>query len=122
MATRSTITAKIGDKYHSIYCHWDGYIGHNGTILKQFYNTQEKVEELLSLGFLSSLNETIDKCDAYHRDRDEEFDIDIVDAVGFISEKDYNYLWNGTEWLMTRKIKGEESFKPFELPEQGEEW
>lgn len=43
MATRSTISAKIGDSIHSIYCHWDGYPSHHNPILTKHYNTQEAV-------------------------------------------------------------------------------
>ena len=56
MATRSTIGIVRG--YHDttrIYCHWDGYLEHNGAILQKYYNTADKVEELLKLGNLSSL-------------------------------------------------------------------
>ena len=60
MATRSTIGIVRG--YHDttrIYCHWDGYLEWNGAILQKYYNTAEKVEELMALGNLSSLGPEI---------------------------------------------------------------
>jgi hypothetical protein len=87
MATRSLIGKLNSDKttVDYIYCHWDGYIGHNGKILHEHYNTLEKVDALLTLGDLSSLAEEIGEkqdfedikshkdtwCLAYGRDRGE---------------------------------------------------
>lgn len=87
MSTNSTISIQRKDgTATSIYCHWDGYIEHNGCVLQLAYNTAEKVEELLKLGDLSSLgyytlpsgHHTFERpewdvCVAYHRDRGEEF-------------------------------------------------
>ena len=60
MATRSTIAIQREDgTVAQVYCHWDGYLEYNGAYLVQYYNTQEKVEELLSHGDISSLGKTI---------------------------------------------------------------
>ena len=92
MSTHSLICIK--DKYNQsvgVYCHSDGYIENNGFILQTFYNTPEKVKELVALGDLSRLGleigQKIDydqsiqdkdyylahkyQCVAYHRDREE---------------------------------------------------
>lgn len=56
MSTRSFIAKQIGDdKYLTIYCHCDGYLSYNGAMLIDHYNSEEKVDELLKLGNLSSL-------------------------------------------------------------------
>ena len=34
MGTRSRIGVMHGDKVKSVYCHWDGYLEHNGQILQ----------------------------------------------------------------------------------------
>jgi hypothetical protein len=74
MATRSRIAIENQDgSVTSVYCHWDGHIYTNGVILNYHYNTKEKVEELIGLGYLSSLGITIEETDAFHRDRGEEF-------------------------------------------------
>jgi hypothetical protein len=72
MATRSRIAIENQDgSVTSIYCHWDGYIKTNGRILNENYTTKDKVEELIALGNLSSLDETIERTVAYHRDNGE---------------------------------------------------
>lgn len=59
MGTRSAIIVKVGNLYKGIYCHWDGYPTHNGKILLEHYNSQERVEALIALGDLSSLRENL---------------------------------------------------------------
>ena len=55
MATRSSIAIKKNDKIVSIYCHWDGYPDGVGKTLKQHWNTEEKINQLMELGDLSVL-------------------------------------------------------------------
>jgi hypothetical protein len=56
MGTRSTIAIRNQDgTVTGIYCHWDGYLEHNGRILHDHYTTEEIVRELIALGDLSSL-------------------------------------------------------------------
>lgn len=70
MATRSRIAIENQDgSITSIYCHWDGHIETNGVILNNNYNTKEKVEELIALGNLSSLDKTLETTVAYARDQ-----------------------------------------------------
>ena len=59
MGTRSSIAIKTEDGIKAIYCHWDGYVDHNGRLLKEFYNTTDKVKELIALGDLSTLGSMI---------------------------------------------------------------
>lgn len=60
MSTNSTINIKHKDgSFEGIYCHWDGYLSWNGQLLYAFYNTPEKVQELISLGSLSTLGMNI---------------------------------------------------------------
>lgn len=61
MSTRSYIAKKIGeDKYLTIYCHSDGYLTYNGAMLLDHYNTPERVDALLSLGDISTLQEKLE--------------------------------------------------------------
>ena len=49
MATRSRIAIENQDgTVKSIYCHWDGYISHNGKISFENYD-REKLEKLIFL-------------------------------------------------------------------------
>ena len=60
MATRGTIAmVRDNGSVAQIYSHWDNYLEHNGVLLVNNYNTAAKVEELLSLGDISSLGKTV---------------------------------------------------------------
>lgn len=58
MGTRSRIGVMHGDVVKSIYCHWDGYLEHNGAILQEHYDSS-KANHLVFLGDLSSLGTVI---------------------------------------------------------------
>jgi hypothetical protein len=116
MATRSTIGVLNADQsVTAIYCHFDGYVDHNGHILKDNYTDPVKIQTLMALGALSQLGPEIgekqdfdsstnrDWCLAYGRDRGES----DVDAQQYASVEDwlsqgegYDYLWDGAEWLV----------------------
>jgi hypothetical protein len=83
MSTRSAIAKKTELGYEWIYCHFDGYPENQEPLLKN-YDTEEKVNELLSLKCLSYLGSEIGEkqnfakptnrnwCLSYWRDRGEE--------------------------------------------------
>ena len=58
MATRNRIGVMHGDNVKSVYCHWDGYLEHNGAILQEHYDST-KANQLVALGDLSSLKPEI---------------------------------------------------------------
>jgi hypothetical protein len=58
MGTRSRIGVMHGDVIKSVYCHWDGYLEHNGAILLEHYGSV-KANNLVALGDLSSLHPEI---------------------------------------------------------------
>lgn len=60
MATRSTIALEFADgTVGQVYCHWDGYLSHNGKILFENYQDPFKLRELIDLGDLSTLGAEI---------------------------------------------------------------
>lgn len=87
MATRSTIALEFADgSVGQVYCHWDGYLSHNGNILLNHYMDPFKLQKLIDIGDLSSLrpevnpepyrehtfdNSQEDVCVFYGRDRGE---------------------------------------------------
>lgn len=78
MATRSRIAIEnVDNTVTSIYCHFDGYLSHNGEILQNHFQDRDKVKQLIALGDLSCLGEDISEgaidTIAYHRDRGEDF-------------------------------------------------
>ena len=60
MGTRSTIALEFADgTVEQVYCHWDGYLDHNGRILQDHYSDPFKLQKLINLGDLSSLGPNI---------------------------------------------------------------
>ena len=127
MATRSTIGFKnIDGSITNIYCHWDGYPEHNGTILNEFYKDSAKIRSLMALGNLSSLAAEIGAehpfdrdytnpelnlydnwCMAYGRDRGEldqeaKTHANIEQWIDYREGSwcEYAYLWDGQNWLV----------------------
>lgn len=60
MATRSTIALEFADgTIGQVYSHWDGYLAHNGKILFENYSNPFILRDLIDLGGVSSLAETV---------------------------------------------------------------
>jgi hypothetical protein len=109
MATRSLIGIKLDNEVvKTIYCHWDGYPEHNGQLLVNNYNSPSAVFDLLALGDLSSLAESPDQCKAFHRDRNEPWEMvepRDMNASTIVKDGehdygvDYVYIYNSEfEW------------------------
>lgn len=129
MGTRSRIGVMHGDKCKSVYCHWDGYLEHNGKILQEHYDSA-RANHLVALGDLSSLRPNIgeehpfssfdvdmsredydakfgDMCTFYGRDRGEtgtEFQVD-TDFKSFLERCDnccaeYYYIMKDGVWYV----------------------
>jgi hypothetical protein len=109
MATRSRIAIENQDgTVTSIYCHWDGYISGVGKILKKWYTTPTKVEALIELGDISSLDMTPMSTVAFARDRGEDFKQTTFDNVptlfedGFILGAQFIYCFTKEgRWLVS---------------------
>ena len=135
MGTRSGIGIVDRDirgkvvRVRSIYCHWDGYLEHNGVILAGSYANTDKVNALLELGDISVLrNEVGDKHDfsnderdapqrvngwttAYHRDRGDELRHRVFEGSRARSLfrtalkhswAEYLYLYDQGKWYWSR--------------------
>jgi hypothetical protein len=60
MGTRSTIALEFADgTVQQVYCHWDGYLAHNGQILQEHYSNPFVLRDLIDLGDISSLRPTV---------------------------------------------------------------
>jgi hypothetical protein len=60
MGTRSTIALEFADgTVEQVYCHWDGYLAHNGQILQKHYINPFVLRDLIDLGDISSLRPQI---------------------------------------------------------------
>ena len=142
MATRATI-AKLDDNgVKAIYSHSDNYLAHTGIILDKHYRDESKVDELLSHGDVSIINENIGvkldfmdyksfhenkQCRFYGRDRGEknkqaEVLKDETELLEFAFEKcdaDLVYMYAYGSWYVydnSDKI-GDSSYQFIELEE-----
>ena len=60
MGTRSTIALEFADgTVQQVYCHWDGYLEHNGKILQEHYSDPFKLRDLIDQGSISSLGKVV---------------------------------------------------------------
>lgn len=126
MATHSRIGIYNQDgTITSIYCHFDGYLTHNGRILVDHYKDEGEIRQLMALGDLSCLGPEIGEqhpfdhpfqwgspeyeqtrhgCLAYGRDRGET-NVDArvsVNAMAFEKlSQEYNYIWLMGRWLVS---------------------
>ena len=123
MATRATIAKLDNNGVKAIYLHSDGYLEHAGKILDQHYQDESKVDELLSHGDVSSLNENIGEklpfndymlfhekkqCRFYGRDRGEDKKEaatlkDENELIKFATEKcdaEYIYMFAYGSWYV----------------------
>jgi hypothetical protein len=66
-----------GDKVKSVYCHWDGYLAHNGAILQEHYDSA-KANNLVALGDLSSLKANIGEKHAFSQ-----FELRAEEVAGY---------------------------------------
>lgn len=111
MATRSNICVKVGDVYRTVYCHWDGYLAHNGAILFEYYDSQELAEELVSHGDMLTLDKKCSKPNGhsyenpvdgytvyYGRDRGEKNTGYIESTTRPLCNEEYLYVFEDGKW------------------------
>lgn len=140
MATRSYIGILNEDgSVQYVYCHFNGSPDSVGATLFKYYNTSEKVRELISNGGISVLGDSLDSTCFYHRDKDGNWENEKPMTAGcsyyFGKEVDKNvsfgYLFDGegveeeAGWsvfgmqsVLLRSLLGEESSIVDELREQ----
>ena len=83
MATRSTIALEYADgTVDQVYCHWDGYLEHNGKILQEHYSNPFKLQELMDLGDVSSLGINIGRKHSFSPFEGDKNDYDAAQAEG----------------------------------------
>jgi hypothetical protein len=121
MGTRSVIGVMHGNKAKTVYCHFDGYLSHNGEILLENYSSA-KANHLVALGDMSTLGTEIEIPEGqthsfdnplkgvtvfYGRDRGEdgcEFRVCQSDAEMFdyYSDCEYFYIMKDGVWLVSQ--------------------
>ena len=121
MGTRSAIGYKTPQgKVRAKYCHYDGYIAHNGRILQEHYQEARKIAQLVELGDMSTLDAEIGvqvdfddreaqegQCVFYGRDRGEtgtdaqDFET-VQEFVEYYTDSgcEYFYLHTASGWVV----------------------
>jgi len=122
MSTPSSIALHKSDgTVKQVYCNYDGYIKNGvGEMLKKYYKTEEKIEDLMNMGNISGLGKSIECPEGhsfhnrlpgysvfYIRDRSESFQSEGYnkfeseqDYKDFIAQdlQDFNYYFDGEVW------------------------
>lgn len=131
MGTRSGIGIVDRDihgkvvRVRGVYCHWDGYLEHNGVILAGSYTNADKINALVELGDLSILRDEVGEkhkfedmerdapqrvhgwTTAYHRDRGEELRQRVFEGAEAMTQfkkslrdswAEYLYLYDKGRW------------------------
>ena len=136
MGTRSMIAIQNphSKQVRAVYCHWDGYLEHNGAILAKHYSASPKVNNLIALGDLSSLRKDIgvqhsfdnrtpeheDSCTFYGRDRGEK-------DVGFkvfdtLKEAEEHYTWSDYYYCFKYTKSSDYTLGEWHYKKNGERW
>lgn len=125
MSTRSNIILYKDNKYYTIFCRWDGYPGWVGKLLLNYYQSPQKIWELIQLGNILSLGREIGKkhkpevnnssevVTAHHRDKGEKWEnthyriyntkkealVECINDFTYIFEKESPFLTQEDESL-----------------------
>ena len=135
MGTRSRIGIQLkDDSILSVYCHYDGYPAFNGRVLREFYNTPEKVADLINGGNISALhtnagwkNETLPEVGPlYFTSRGESLEENEPELskdhgeylkMSADSWEEYSYLFVDGEWLCYNTCMMDEAYmESVEIP------
>ena len=114
MGTRSRIGIQLKDNsILSVYCHYDGYPEFNGRVLRDHYNTVEKVRKLIDGGDMSCTwtnagwnNETLPEMGPLHytsRNESIESNAPRVESISeFLDKKnneEFSYIFTSAGWI-----------------------
>ena len=129
MATRSRIGIQLKDNsVLSVYCHYDGYPEFNGRVLRDHYNTIDKVRKLIDGGDMSCTwtnagwnNETLPEMGPLHytsrgeslENNAPRYDEDIFDFLEKENNEEYAYVWTvNNEWKCLNMHSFDDSKSP----------
>ena len=146
MGTRSMIAIQnpYSKDVRAVYCHWDGYLEHNGSILQKHYGSSAKVNNLIALGDLSSLRPELgvkhafstydltkdeqeayekehgNSCTFYGRDRGETgVDFKVFDTL---AEAEDHYTWSDYYYCFKYAKNDDYQSGEWHYKKAGERW
>ena len=104
MSTHANIALlKPNGDIQSIYCHYDGYPQYVGKILHEHYNNQERVEQLIALGNISSLGEKLEPSELENKYKHR-----YSNEFALLSEDEKERLSNDAKFHTRRIVLGSE--------------
>jgi hypothetical protein len=112
MSTNSSIAVIRKDgSVIQIFCHWDGSIEHNGKVLFENYNNQEKAEALVLAGNLLSLGATLEECrhEFVHYNSFKDYDSYYKTFLEEDFDDEFNYYFD-EHGIWNVRTKGERNF------------
>ena len=111
MGTRSMIAIQnpYNKTVRAVYCHWDGYLEHNGSLLQKHYSASPKANNLIALGDISSLKAEIG----------EKHDFSRLDST--LPEAEYEKLYGNMTTFYTRDRGEDTPFQVFKTLAEAEE-
>ena len=111
MSTRSNIVLlRDNGSCSAIYCHYDGYLEHNGKMLLDNYTSTQDVRALVALGDIRALKPTLDEM---VEEEYKELPQNFSTLRGYMSQVDtlfieFIYLWSEEDeswWVSTSTSK-----------------
>jgi hypothetical protein len=101
MSTRSNIAFEYADgSVARIYCHWDGYLEHNGHILFHHYKNKEKIKKLIALGDISVLEYVFENIEVAKQKVEPQYFSDWQSASKNMEEYFYLYREAENKWYV----------------------
>ena len=90
----------------AVYCHWDGYLEHNGAILQKHYADSPKVNHLIAMGDLSSLGTQIGEAHPFgpHGSKEDEALYEAAKEAGHCTFYARDRGETGVEFKMFNKL------------------
>ena len=94
MGTRSRVGVQHGDVIKSVYCHFDGYLGHTGTMLHRYYDSI-RANELVARGDNSGIQQSFGEMHFYAEQEEVEADYKVAHSLEEFLEQ---VEWCGAEY------------------------
>lgn len=100
MSTNSLIAIANKDgTFDSAYCHYDGYVGHNGKVLVKFHNTETQARTVVDTGFIRSLEHdgTIDPMRVNEKTQR---GLTFQTLMEIALDYEYTYVFKDQQWFL----------------------